>query len=64
MKIIQYSVYAWFLKRNGHCYRAILISLYRLYLAIQQARLIKQEQCIVTDENESLMTVLSGVHNQ
>ena len=64
MEIIQYSVRAWFLKRNGHRYRATFNSLYRLHSAIQQARLIKQEQRIVTNGNESLMTVLSDVHDE
>lgn len=64
MEIIQYSVRAWFLKRNGHRYRATFNSLYRLHSAIQQARMIKQEQRIVTNGNESLMTMLNDVHEE
>ena len=64
MEIIQYSVRAWYLKKNGHHYRATFNSLYRLHSAIQHARLIKQEQRIVTNGNESLMTVLSDVHDE
>jgi hypothetical protein len=64
MQIIQYSVRAWFLKRNGHHYRATFNSLYRLHTAIRQARLIKQEQINATNGNESLVTILSDVHDE
>jgi peptidoglycan hydrolase CwlO-like protein len=64
MQIIQYSVRAWFLKRNGHHYRARFNSLYRLHTAIEQARVIKQEQKNATSENESLMTILSDVRDE
>jgi chromosome segregation ATPase len=64
MQIIQYSVRAWFLKRNGHRYRATFNSLYRLHSAIRQARFIKQEQRNAINGNESLMTVLSDVHDE
>jgi hypothetical protein len=64
MRIIQYSVRAWFLKRNGHRYRATFNSLYRLHSAIRQARFIKQEQRNAINGNESLMTVLSDVHDE
>jgi hypothetical protein len=64
MKIIQYSVRAWFLKRNGHRYRATFNSLYRLHTAIRQARLIKQEQKNAINGTESLMTVLIDVHDE
>ena len=61
MQIIQYSVRAWFLKRNGHHYRATFNSLYRLHTAIRQARLIKQQQRSAPNGNESWMTLLSDV---
>jgi peptidoglycan hydrolase CwlO-like protein len=64
MEIIQYSVRAWFLKRNGHHYRLTFNSLYRLHTAIRQARVIKQEQKNSTNGNESLMAILSDVHDQ
>ena len=64
MQIIQYSVRAWFLKRNGHHYRATFNSLYRLHTAIRQARAVKQEQKNATNGNESLMTILSDVHDE
>jgi hypothetical protein len=64
MEIIQYSVRAWFLRRNGHHYRATFNSLYRLHTAIREARLIKQEQRHVVNGNESLMTILSDVHDE
>lgn len=64
MQIILYSVRAWFLKRNGHHYRATFNSLYRLHNALRQARLIKQEQKNATNSNESLMTILSDVHDE
>lgn len=64
MEIIQYSVRAWFLKRNGHHYRLTFNSLYRLHTAIRQARVIKQEQKNSNNGNESLMAILSDVHDQ
>lgn len=64
MQIIVYSVRAWFLKRNGHRYRATFNSLYRLHNALRQARLIKQEQKNATNGNESLMAILSDVHDE
>jgi chromosome segregation ATPase len=64
MEIIQYSVRAWFLRRNGHHYRATFNSLYRLHTAIRQARLIKQELRHVVNGDESLMTILSDVHDE
>ena len=64
MQIILYSVRAWFLKRNGHHYRATFNSLYRLHNALRQARLIKQEQKNATNGNESLMAILSDVHDE
>ncbi len=64
MQIIQYSVRAWFLKRNGRHYRATFNLLYRLHSAIRQARLIKQEQRNAINGTESLMTVLSDVHDE
>lgn len=64
MQIIQYSVRAWFLRRNGHHYRATFNSLYRLHTAIRQARFIKQEQKNATNGNESLMTLLSDVQDE
>jgi hypothetical protein len=63
MQIIQYSVRAWFLKRNGHHYRATFNSLYRLHTAIRQARLIKQQQRSAPNGNESWMTVLSDIQD-
>ena len=64
MQIILYSVRAWFLKRNGHHYRATFNSLYRLHTAIRKARSVKQEQRNATNGNESLMTILSDVHDE
>lgn len=62
MQIIQYSFRAWFLKRRGPHYRATFNSLYRLHTAIREARAIKQEQRNATNENESLITVLTNVY--
>ena len=64
MQIILFSVRAWFLKRNGHHYRATFNSLYRLHNAIRQARLIKQEQRNAINGNDSLMTILSDVQDE
>ena len=63
MQIIQYSVRAWFLKRNGHHYRATFNSLYRLHTAIREARLIKQQQRTAPNGNESWMTLLSDIQD-
>lgn len=64
LEMIQYSVRAWFHKRNGHHYRATFNSLYRLHAAIRQARSIKQEQRNATNGTESLMSLLNDVHDE
>jgi hypothetical protein len=62
MQIIQYSVRAWFLKRREPHYRTTFNSLYRLHTAILEARAIKQHQRNATNENESMMTVLTNIY--
>ncbi|CAF3405258.1 unnamed protein product [Rotaria socialis] len=64
VRIIQYSFRAWFLKRNGHRYRATFNSLYRLHSALEDSREIKQEQRNAVNGTESLLTMLSDVHDE
>jgi hypothetical protein len=62
IQIIQYAFRAWFLKRREPHYRATFNSLYRLHTVIREARTIKQQQRNTTNENESMMTVLTNVY--
>lgn len=64
MRIIQYSFRAWFLKRHGHQYRATFTSLYNLHSALRHARLIKREQRNAVNGTESLLSMLTDLHDE
>ena len=64
IQMIQYSVRAWFLKRHGHHYRATFNTLCQLHSAVRQIRNIKQQQRNAANENETMMTVLTDVHDE
>lgn len=64
IQMIQYSVRAWYLKRHGHHYKATLNSLCRLHSAVRQVRSIKQQQRNAANENETMINVLTDLHDE
>ena len=64
MKIIHHSVRAWYLKRQGHSWRAKLGPLHELDMSLRYGRTIKEKQRNSTNPKESLMTAFSNVYDQ